>query len=103
MENEWGESAEERVSFDDSDQFDEDSMSLCSWMSENDIVEPLKWRGWNRTATVDSTRVVNLHTSDKVRISIRASSRFTVVLICYKKVYLPISFSKHTHNEIIKF
>eukprot|EP00794_Sanderia_malayensis_P016687 gene16687-18381_t len=56
---EWRESAEERISFDDSDQMfdDDDSMSLCSWVSENDIVGALTWRGWKRNKISTTTNV----------------------------------------------
>ncbi len=56
MANEMAESAEEGFSFDDSDQFDEDSMSLCSsWLSENDLVGALTWRGWKKNSATDSS------------------------------------------------
>ena len=54
MENDWDESAEEGVSYRDSDQFDEDSMSLCSWVSENDVVGGLTWRGWRKNTHTSS-------------------------------------------------
>ena len=56
MANDWDESAEERISYRDSDQFDEDSMSLCSWVSENDVVGGLTWRGWRKTTRTSSFR-----------------------------------------------
>ena len=57
MANDWNDSAEDRVSFDDSDQFDEDSMSLCSWLSENEIVGGITWRGWRKNAASISPAV----------------------------------------------
>ena len=47
---EWEDSAEDRISF-DSDPFEEDSMSLCSWVSENEADRGLTWRGWKKTAS----------------------------------------------------
>lgn len=43
----WEENTEERLSFDDSDRFEEDS--LCSWASEPESLCN-NWRGWKRNS-----------------------------------------------------
>ena len=49
----WDESPEDRASYRDSDQFDEDSLSVCSWFSENEIIGGLTWKGWkNNNSTL---------------------------------------------------
>ena len=37
----------DHFSFDDSDRFEEDSLSLCSWASEHES-QCNNWRGWRR-------------------------------------------------------
>ena len=47
-------SEDEIASFNDSDQFDEDSLSICSWFSEHDSISAITWNGWKKSSNVQT-------------------------------------------------
>ena len=47
-------SEDDIASFNDSDQFDEDSLSICSWFSEHDSISAITWNGWKKSSNAQT-------------------------------------------------
>lgn len=62
---------EDFASYYDSDQFDEDSMSICSWFSEHNSISAITWKGWKRNANITREFHSNCLTIATVRKQLR--------------------------------
>ena len=47
-------SEDDIASFNDSDQFDDDSLSIYSWFSEHDSVSAITWNGWKKNSNAQA-------------------------------------------------
>ena len=47
-------SEDDIASFNDSDQFDDDSLSIYSWFSEHDSVSAITWNGWKKNSNAQT-------------------------------------------------